>query len=90
MGRLVALATPLLLLAGCGHLAVQDLPDGRHVLTATAKSGGYEVSRGQAHDGAAEYWERSHQQALIDSFEDLPAAGLDAEHASRVYFSCSP
>lgn len=90
MGRLVALATPLLLVAGCGHLAVQDLPAGRHVLNATAKSGGYQVSRAQAHDDAGEYCERSHQQAVIDSFEDLPAAGLEAEHSSRVYFSCAP
>lgn len=90
MGRLVALTTISLLFAGCSHFAVQDLPAGRHVLSATARSGGYEVSRAQARDDAGEYCERSHQQALIDSFEDLPAAGLEAEHTSRVYFSCSP
>jgi len=90
MERLAAVATTLLLVAGCGDFAVQDLPAGRHVLTARARSGGYEVSRAQARDEAGEYCERSHQQAVIDSFEYLPAAGLDAVHASRVYFSCSP
>jgi len=90
MGRLVALTTTLLLVTGCGHFAVEDLPAGHHALTATAKSGGYAVSRAQARDDAGEYCERSHQQAVIDSFEDLPAAGLDAAHTSRIYFSCSP
>jgi hypothetical protein len=90
MGRLIALTTTSLLFAGCGHFAVEDLPAGRYALSATAKSGGYEVSRALARDDAGEYCARSHQQALIDSFEDLPAAGLDAAHTSRVTFSCSP
>lgn len=90
MGRVVALATALLCVAGCGPFAVQDLPAGHHALTATAKSGGYAVSRAQARDDASEYCERSHQQAVIDGFEDLPASGLDAAHASRISFSCSP
>ena len=86
---LAALLAAALLASGCAQVRAQDLPDGRHVLTAAAKSGGYALSRQQARDDATEYCERSRQRALIEGYEDLPAAGLEAEHVSRVTFSCS-
>jgi hypothetical protein len=80
----------VLLLVGCAHVPVQDLGDGRHSLSAVSKSGGYEGARAEAADAADEYCERSGQQAVIESFEDKPAADLEAEHSSAVIFSCGP
>jgi hypothetical protein len=82
-------ATALLLAAGCAQQLAHDLPDGRHVISATASSGGYVVSRETARDEAGEYCARSRQQPVIDSFEDLAADGLDAPHTSRVFFTCA-
>jgi hypothetical protein len=78
-----------LLLASCAYVAIQDLPNGQHALTSKAKSGGYAVSRQQAVEDANDYCERSRQHATVQSFDDLPAAGLDAPHSSRLLFTCN-
>jgi hypothetical protein len=83
--RLIALA----LLAGCAYVPIQDLPDGSHAVIATAKSGGYTVSRDQALEDANDYCARERKRALVESYDDLPAAGLDAPHSSRLNFSCT-
>jgi hypothetical protein len=87
VGRLGAGA--LLLLSACAYVPIQDLADGGHSLTATAKSGGYAVSREQALEDANDYCARSRKRALVQSYDDLPAAGLDAPHSSRLNFACT-
>jgi hypothetical protein len=83
------IAVIALAFAGCSSARIQDLPDGRHAVTGTAGSGGYTVSRQQATQDAAEYCERSRQHVDVQSFDDLPAAGLDGPHSSRLFFTCS-
>jgi hypothetical protein len=87
MGGLCVLG--LTVLGGCAYVPIQDHPDGSHSLIATAKSGGYTVSRDQALEDANDYCARSRKRALVESYDDLPAAGLDAPHSSRLNFSCT-
>jgi hypothetical protein len=83
------LSLVVLLLAGCAHLEVQDLGDGRHALTATSPSGGYYGAHEEAVERANEYCRRYRQTGVIERFEDLPALGLQGEHTSRVVFTCA-
>jgi hypothetical protein len=78
-----------LALAACSSARIRDLPDGRHTVIATASSGGYTVSRQQAMQDASDYCERSRQHLDVQSFDDLPASGLEGPHSSRLFFTCS-
>ena len=79
-----------LLLTGCTHLDVQDAGNGRHVVTGTASSGGYTGSHEEAIDQANEYCDKSHQKAVIESFDDKPGVGAKGEHTSSMVFTCAP
>jgi hypothetical protein len=83
------IAVAALASAGCSSARIQDLPDGRHSVLATASSGGYTISRQQAMQDASDYCERARQHLDVQSFDDLPASGLDGPHSSRLFFTCS-
>jgi hypothetical protein len=85
----VRILAAALLLAGCTHLDVQDAGNGRHVVTGTASSGGYTGSHEEAIDQANEYCDKSHQKAVIESFDDKPSVGPKGEHTSSMVFSCA-
>jgi hypothetical protein len=82
-----ALFVPLL--AGCAHLEVQDLGEGRHALTATSPSGGYYGAHEEAVERANDFCRMYGQTGTIERFEDQPAIGLQGEHTSRVVFTCA-
>ena len=83
------LTAALVLLAGCTHLAVQDMDNGQHTLTATADSGGVSGSHEEAVEQANDYCGKNGQQAVIGSFYDRSAPGPKGEHASTIIFSCA-
>lgn len=79
-----------LLLTGCTHLDVQDAGNGRYLVTGTASSGGYTASHEEAIDRANEYCNKSHQRAVIESFDDKAGVGPKGEHTSSMVFTCAP
>jgi hypothetical protein len=79
----------ILALLGCSHVPVQELGDGRYSLTVVTASEGYAGSHEQAVEEADDYCARSHQSAVVESFDDNPAAGLEGKHASSVTFRCA-
>jgi hypothetical protein len=87
--KAAALAAVLLLTA-CAQLQVQDLGNGRHSLSAVSPSGGFAGSHEEAVELANDYCGRSHQRAVIESFDDKPGVGLNGEHTSRLVFTCAP
>jgi hypothetical protein len=85
-----ALAAIVALLVGCTHAAVQDMRNGQHSLSATARSGGFDGSREEAIEQANEFCRRSGQQPIIDGFYDKSALGPLGEHTSSIIFRCGP
>jgi hypothetical protein len=78
------------LLAGCAHVEVRDLGDGRHALTAVSPSGGFAGSHEEAVERANEYCAKSRQRVAIERFEDQPGVGPRGEHTSSLVFTCTP
>lgn len=87
--KALLLAAVVLLFTGCTHPNVQDAGNGRHVVTGTASSGGYTGSHEEAIDQANEYCDKSHQKAVIESFDDKPGVGPKGEHTSGMEFTCA-
>jgi hypothetical protein len=87
--RVLAACAVAPLLIGCTHVRVVDLGDGRYALTVATASEGYAGSHEQAVEEANDYCARSGQGAVIESFDDKPAAGLEGQHASSVTFRCT-
>jgi hypothetical protein len=85
-----ALAAIVALLVGCTHVAVQDMGNGQHSLSATAPSGGFDGSREEAIEQANEFCRSSGQQPIIDGFYDKSAVGAGGEHTSSIIFRCGP
>jgi hypothetical protein len=77
------------LLAGCAHLAVQDLGNGQHSLSATAPSGGYYGSHEEAVEKANDFCARHGQAAVVDGFYDKSEVGALGEHTSSLIFKCA-
>ena len=77
------------LMLGCAQVAVRDLGEGRHALTAVSSSGGYHGSHEEAIEEANEFCAHSRQRAVIDHFEDSPAIGSQGEHTSDAVFTCA-
>jgi hypothetical protein len=88
--KALMLAAVVLLILGCSHPNVQDAGNGGHVVTGTASSGGYTGSHEEAIDQANEYCDKSHQKAVIESFDDKPGEGPKGEHTSSMVFTCAP
>jgi len=85
--KLLGLA-PLITL-GCSHIPVQELGDGRYSLTVVTPSEGFAGSHEQALEEADDYCARSRQSAVVQSFDDKPAVGLEGKHATSVTFRCA-
>ena len=79
----------VLLLAGCTHLDVVDMGEGRHALTAVSPSGGYAGSHEEAVELANEYCGKSRQSAVVQGFDDKPGVGPLGEHTSSILFTCA-
>ena len=84
-----AITVAVALMMDCAHVAVRDLGEGRHALTAVASSGGYAGSHEEAVEEANEFCRRSRQTAVIERFEDSPAIGPQGEHTSNAVFTCA-
>jgi hypothetical protein len=80
----------VLLLAGCAHVEVRDLGDGRHALTAVSPSGGFAGSHEEAVERANDFCAKPHQRVAIERFEDQPGVGPRGEHTSSLVFTCAP
>jgi hypothetical protein len=89
MKAALALVVLPLLLAGCAHTAVTDMGNGRHLLTATAPSGGYAGSREEAVEEANQFCGRNRQAAVTDGFYDKTELGAAGEHTSTILFRCA-
>jgi hypothetical protein len=76
-------------LGACAHSQVQDLGDGRHLITALSPSGGYYGSHEEALEEANDFCAKTRQTAAIDHFEDLPGAGPAGQHTSTMVFTCT-
>ena len=88
-GMRSAFAVAVSLMLGCGHVAVRDLGDGHHAVTAVAPSGGYSGSHEEAIEEANDFCGHSRQTAVIERFEDSPILGPQGEHTSSAVFSCA-
>jgi hypothetical protein len=84
-----AVTVAVALMLGCAHVAVRDLGEGRHTLTAVASSGGYAGSHEEAVEQANEFCGHSRQTAVIERFEDSPTIGSQGEHTSSAVFTCA-
>lgn len=84
-----AVTVAVALMLGCAHVAVRDLGEGRHALTAVASSGGYAGSHEEAVERANEFCGYSRQTAVIERFDDSPAIGSQGEHTSSAVFTCA-
>jgi hypothetical protein len=76
-------------LSACTHEPISDVGAGRHALVAVSASGGYAGSHEEAVERANDYCARSHQQAVIEGFDDKSEVGPVGEHSSSVVFSCT-
>jgi hypothetical protein len=81
----------LAVVCGCAHspVAVQDMGNGQHSLTASSESGGLEGGRESAVERANAYCDRSGQQPVIASFYDHGTVGDQGQHTSTIIFSCA-
>lgn len=77
------------LMVGCAHVAVRDLGEGQHALTAVAPSGGYAGSHEEAVEEANAFCSQSRRTAVIERFEDSPTLGPLGEHTSTAVFTCA-
>ena len=79
----------LAVIAGCAHLDVQDLGQGRYSLTASAPSGGFYGSREAAVEQANEFCRRQGEAAVTDGFYDKSELGPQGERTTSILFRCT-